>query len=163
MTRFYIRVHTYTRTQVLFHVLFHYSLSQDFEYSSLCCEESACACATSLQSCPTLCSPVDCTSPGSSVHGILQAGILEWGAMPSSRGRSRPRDRTWVSHVSCIGRWVLYPWVPPGKTLFIHSVCNSLCLLIANYHHISPPPCPALATTSLFSMSVSLRNWSLRK
>ena len=46
--------------------------------------------------------------PGSSVHGILQTRILEWVAMPSSRGFSKPRDRTQVSYVSCIGRWVLY-------------------------------------------------------
>ena len=49
------------------------------------------------QSCPTLCNPVDCHSPGSSVHGILQARILEWVAMSSSRGSSRPRDGTQVS------------------------------------------------------------------
>ena len=42
--------------------------------------------------CLTLCDPVDCSPPGSSVHGMLQAGILEWVAMPSSRGSSRPRD-----------------------------------------------------------------------
>ena len=41
--------------------------------------------AKSLQSCLTLCDPMDCNPPGSSVHGILQAGILEWVAMPSSR------------------------------------------------------------------------------
>ena len=55
------------------------------------------------QSCPTLCNPMDCSPPGSSVHGILQARILEWVAMPSSRGSSQSRDRTWVSYVSCIG------------------------------------------------------------
>ena len=42
-------------------------------------------CAKSLQMCPTLCEPVDCSLPGSSIHGILQARILEWVAMPSSR------------------------------------------------------------------------------
>ena len=46
-----------------------------------------------VQSCPTLCDPVDCGLPGSSVHGILQVGILEWVAMPSSRGSFQPRDR----------------------------------------------------------------------
>ena len=51
------------------------------------------------QSCPTFCDPMDC-SPGSSVHGILQARILEWVAMPSSRGSSQPRDRTQVSHIA---------------------------------------------------------------
>ena len=46
------------------------------------------------QSCPTLCDPVDCSPPGSSVHGILQAGIPEWIAISFSRGSSRPRDQT---------------------------------------------------------------------
>ena len=46
--------------------------------------------------------------PGSSVQGILQARILEWVAMPSSRGSSQPRDPTHVSYVSRIIRWVLY-------------------------------------------------------
>ena len=41
-----------------------------------------------------------CSPPGSSVHGILQAGILEWVAMPFSRASSRPRDQTWVSHIA---------------------------------------------------------------
>ena len=44
------------------------------------------------QSCPTLCDPMDCTLPGYSVHGILQARILEWVAISFSRGFSRPRD-----------------------------------------------------------------------
>ena len=41
--------------------------------------------------------PMDCSSPGSSVHGILQAGILEWVAIPFSRGSSQPRDQIQVS------------------------------------------------------------------
>ena len=49
------------------------------------------------QSCPTLCNPMDCSPPGSSVHGALQGRTLEWVAMPSSRGSSRPRDRTLIS------------------------------------------------------------------
>ncbi|CAN0226235.1 unnamed protein product [Rangifer tarandus platyrhynchus] len=46
------------------------------------------------QSCPTLCDPVDCSQPDSSVHGIFQAKILEWVPKPSSRRSSQPRDRT---------------------------------------------------------------------
>ena len=46
------------------------------------------------QSCLTLCDPMDCGPPGSSAHGILQARILEWVAMPSSRGSSQPRDKS---------------------------------------------------------------------
>ena len=51
------------------------------------------------QSCPTLCDPMDYSPPGSSVHGIFQARILEWVAISFSREYSRPRDRT---RVSCI-------------------------------------------------------------
>ena len=47
---------------------------------------SVCVHAQSVQPCPTLCDPMDCSPPGSSVHGILQARILEWGAMPSAKG-----------------------------------------------------------------------------
>ena len=52
------------------------------------------------QSCLTLCSPVDCSPPGSSVHGILQARRLEWVAYPFSKGSSRPRNRTGVSWIA---------------------------------------------------------------
>ena len=54
-----------------------------------------------------LCKSMDCSPPGSSVDGILQARILEWIAMPFSRGSSQPRGQTCISYVSCIGRWVL--------------------------------------------------------
>ena len=67
-----------------------------------------CVLAKSLQSCLTLCDPMDCNLPVSSVHGILQARILEWVAMPSCRESSWPRDRTCVSYISCMGRCVLY-------------------------------------------------------
>ena len=49
-----------------------------------------------------LCDPMDCSPPGSSVHGILQARTLEWVSVCSSR------DQTHVSYISCIGKWVLY-------------------------------------------------------
>ena len=65
-------------------------------------------CAKSLQLCLTLYDPMDCIPPGPSVHGILQARVLEWGAMPSSRGSSQPRDQTHVSCGSGMGRCVLY-------------------------------------------------------
>ena len=67
----------------------------------------AMCCAKFLQSCPTVCNPMDCSPPGSSVQGILQARILEWVAISFSKGSSH-RDLTHVSFVSCIGRWVLY-------------------------------------------------------
>ena len=57
------------------------------------------------QLCLTLSDPMDCSLPDSSVHGILQAGILEGAVIPPSRGSSPHRDQT---RVSCIGRWILY-------------------------------------------------------
>ena len=60
----------------------------------------AAAAAKSLQSCPTLCDPIDGSPPGSSVPGILQARILEWVAISFSRGSSWSSDRTQVSHIT---------------------------------------------------------------
>ena len=59
------------------------------------------------QSCLTLCDPMDCSLPGSSLHGILQARALEWGAIAFSRGSSWPRDRTQVSCIQgrCFNLW----------------------------------------------------------
>ena len=67
-----------------------------------------CTHAKSLQSCLTLCNPMDCHPPGSSVHGVSQARILEWLALASSGGSSQPRNRTCLSCVSCTDRRVLY-------------------------------------------------------
>ena len=66
------------------------------------------------QSCLTLCDPMDCSPAGSSIPGIVQARILEWVAIPFSRGSSQPRDRTRVSHIA--GRGFLTS-EPPGKPL----------------------------------------------
>ena len=56
------------------------------------------------QSCLILSDPMGCSLPGFSVHGILQARILEWIAISFSRGSSWPRDWTHFSYISCIGR-----------------------------------------------------------
>ena len=52
------------------------------------------------QSCPILCDSMDCSPPGSSVHEIFQARILEWVTISFSRGSSQPRDQTWVSGIA---------------------------------------------------------------
>ena len=59
---------------------------------------------------PTLCDTMHCSPPGSSVHGILQARILEWVAISSSRRSSWPSNWTQISCGSCIGREILYLW-----------------------------------------------------
>ena len=62
-----------------------------------------CVCTRTLPLCMTLCNPMDCSPLGSSAYGILQARILEWAAMPSSRRSSQLRDLICVSCPSCIG------------------------------------------------------------
>ena len=61
---------------------------------------------------------MDCSPPGSPVHGILQAKILEWVSMPFSKGSSRPSDRTHISSVSCIS----------GGFFTINATWEALCV-----------------------------------
>ena len=84
-----------------------------------------CLHAKSLLSCPTLCDPVDCSPPGSSAYGILQARIVKWVALPFSRGSSWLMDWTGVSHIA--GRFIThqatweacpYPLAPRPHNLF---------------------------------------------
>ena len=65
-----------------------------------------------LHVCLVASDPMDCSPPGSSVHGILQSRVPEWAAMPSSRRSSQPRDWTRVSYISCIGRRVFTTGTP---------------------------------------------------
>ena len=117
---------------------------------------SVCVCAKSLQLCPTLCDPKDCSLLVSSVHGILQARILEWVAMPSSRASSWPRDQTPVSCGSCItGRF--FTIKSPGKpkmmgtfvqnhrtynTKSIPHSCGSWVIMMSQHMFIRYKQCP---------------------
>ena len=90
------------------------------------------------QSCPTLCDPMDCSPPGSSVHGILQARLLEWVAISFSRESSWPRDHTQISalQVDSLPREpptepAANPWT--GLTLFCISICEKT-LFSFNFH-----------------------------
>ena len=71
--------------------------------------------AQSLQSCLTLCESMDCSPPGSSILGILQIRILEWVAMPHSRGSSRHQESNF--HLLCLLHWQVdsLPLASPGK------------------------------------------------
>ena len=75
------------------------------------------------QSCLTLCNPVDCGPPGSSVHGTFPARILEWVAISFSRGSSRPRDQT---QVSCLAGRV-FTTEPPSKP-YIYTINIYVCV-----------------------------------
>ena len=101
----------------------------------------------SLQSCLTLCNPMNHSLLGSSVHGILQSRILEWVAMSFSRGSSRPRDQTLISFVSCIGRWVLYHLRHLGSPVRSGVCCCSVaqsCLTLCHPMDCSLPGFPVL-------------------
>ena len=77
-----------------------------------------CLCAMSLQLYPTLCSPMNFSLPGSSVHEILQARILEWVAIPFCRGSSQPRDQTLVFLGLLLWQASSLPLAPPGKSIY---------------------------------------------
>ena len=82
-----------------------------------------------IQSCPTLWDPMDCSLPASSVHGILKATILEWGAISfSSRGYSWPRDQTWVSCI--IGRFFTI-WATREAQGIVYSVFIMRVLMVS--------------------------------
>ena len=82
--------------------------------------------AKSLQLCPTLCNPMNCSPPGSSVRGILQARISEWVVISFSTGSFGPRDQTCISYT---GRQ-FFTIEPCGKTAFIIvTKINSACML----------------------------------
>ena len=91
-----------------------------------------CVCVLVTHLRPALCSPMDCSSPGSSIHGITQARILEWVATPFSRGSSQPRGQT---QVFALGANSL-PSEPPGKptwhSLFLNLKAKSISLICFN-------------------------------
>ena len=84
----------------------HFTQSGRSAYSGLLVEH------TLVQLCLTVRNPMDCSPPGSSVHGILQARIQEGVAILSSKGPSWPRDQIHAPRVPCIGRWILYHCIP---------------------------------------------------
>ena len=94
---------------------------------------------------------MDCSPPGSSVHGVFQARLLKWVSISFSRGSSRPRDQT---HVSCIGRRILYHWATRKAQVWTFSQFSSVT------------SCVQLATpwTAALQASLSITNrWRLLK
>ena len=92
-----------------------------------------------VQSCPTLCDPMNNTPPRSSVHGVFQARILEWVATSYFRGTSQPRDRTPGFSVSCTaGRFFTTepPGKPPNYNIFI--LINLVDYIVGLIHKYCP-------------------------
>ena len=93
------------------------------------------------ESCPTLSNPMDCGPPGSSIHGIFQARVLEWVAISFSRGSSPPRDRTQVSALQTDA----LPSEPPGKPYMqLAAAAKSLqsCPTLCDPIDSNPPGSP---------------------
>ena len=139
------------------------------------------------RSCPILRNAMDCSLPGSYVHGIFQERILEWVAISFSRGSFHLRDQT---HISCIGRQVLYYWTTwdaplallPGhisKTqLSLWSIMSQFpwqtsigsplpylnaavflhCLDLASTKRVYPECCP-LCSSPLMNSSLAFKTW----
>ena len=105
---------------------------------------SACSVA---QSCLTLCDPMDYSQPSSSVCGIFQTRILEYIALPFSRGSFWPKDRTQVSCVCCIAG-KLITTLPPGKPKY-YNVCLKICKIYSSSKKLLSDKEPCLGDTSL--------------
>ena len=98
-------------------------------YACVC----VCVCVLVAQSCPTLCSPVDCSPTGSFVHRFLQAKILEWVAISSSKGSSQPRDQT---QVSCIAGRFFIIWAKREVHIYL-SIYLSIHIHTMIYRYIN--------------------------
>jgi len=117
-----------------------------------------CVCLLVAQSCPTLCDPMGCSPPGSSVHGILQVRILEWAAIPFCRASSQSRDQT---QVSCIaGRF--FTICGEGNVYLLHGVWS----IPGEFHGqrslkgYGPWGCKESDTTNRLTLSLFFTFWT---
>ena len=110
------------------------------------------------QSCPTPSDPMDCSLPGSSVHGILQARILEWVAISFSKGSSQPRDRTWVSRIGgrCFNLWATRkaPASPVGLYIVVFAFTSPK---VSGYLFLKATPVPLLLAGGCVFLGLWLR------
>ena len=99
----------------------------DIQFCFCCCW----LCCAQSPVMPDSLRPMDCSPPGSSVYGILQARILEWVAMPSTRGSSQSRNRTHISSISCI-----------AGSFFTHQATWEALIVLALTNFVPGIPCP---------------------
>ena len=105
-------------------------------YSAICKTAREHACSVT-ESCQIRCNYMDCSLPGSSIHGIFLARILEWVTISSFRGFYQPRGLTGGSWASCTGRQIIFNTEPSGKPLQVSTGApNSLLFTLHNF----PPP-----------------------
>ena len=92
---------------------------------------------TQLASCVWLCSPMNFSQPGSSIHGILWARIPEWVTISFSRGSFWPRDQTCISDISCTGQQILYHWATLEAPMSWHFSLFLILYLTAYYFYLN--------------------------
>ena len=107
--------------------------------------------------CPTLCDLMDCSQPGSSIHGIFQAGILEWVAISVLRGFSQPRDQI---QVSCIASRFFTDWATREVPFFCLFVC---LFLLFHTAYLLLVPRSGIKTGSMAMTAPSPNHWTTRK
>ena len=121
--------------------------------------DNACVDTKSLQSYPALCNPMEHSPPGSSIHGIIQARILEWVAIPFSKGSSHPglKPRFPISQADSL------PSEPPGKAMYICRcpyvcMCVCVCVYVSVYGGggLVAKSCPTLVTPRTVACQVPL-------
>ena len=123
-----------------------------------CSSESCMLCAQVASVMSDSYEPTDCSLSGSSVHGILQARMLEWVAIPFSRGSSRPRDQTHISYVSCIGKQVLYHWCHLGSPKITLSLMIIKLVEVIHGDYVTVLSLNKLSFTHLLSIDGSCLN-----
>ena len=130
--------------------------SSAFHYINIRSEKSEKVKVLVAQSCPTLCDSMDCSPPGSSFHGILQARMLKWVAMPFSKRSSQPRDQT---QVSCIAGWFFIVWATWEAPVSIKTSLTPVLIL----HQLLPAmlqPSPYPSSFHLFLCLYKGTKWN---
>ena len=125
-----LTLHIYVHVYIIY--IYIYTHAHLYIYIYICTID--CVCVLVIQSCPTLCNPKDCSLPGFSVLGILQARIMEWVAIPFSRGSSQPRDQSWVS---CLLQWQADSLPPEAHYWLYATIKNALWEILQRFWSLS--------------------------
>ena len=95
-----------------------------------------CVCVCVYSAASVVSDPMGCSPPGSSVHGILQARILEWVSMPTSRGSSQSRGQTCIFYISCIEVSVCVIFFNTMKNTTITTTITKITIFCVSFEHV---------------------------
>ena len=119
-----------------------------------------------IQSCPTLCDPMDCSPPGSSVHGIFQARVLEWGAIPFSGAIHQPSSLHTVVYIcqsqapkSSSHSPASMSTGPLSTSVFIQSEVKQKCQSLSHVQFCDPMDCSPLGSSAHGILQAKILEW----